>query len=306
MAEASVQAALATTAAVPTQAPQPTRTATLLPIETPAPNIPPGTVRIPAGSFTMGGDADTALAVCQKYVSNCSRDWYVNEEPPHAVSLDAFTLDAYEVTNAQFAAFLNAQGNQQEGGASWLEFDSDYVKIHQVSGTWQADSGYANHPVVEVSWYGAQAYCEWTGGRLPTEAEWEYAARGGLEGKQYPWGDGLDGSLVNFCDSNCEYDWADKTTNDGFARTAPVGSFQQNGYGLYDMAGNVWEWVSSLYQSYPYNAEDGREDLSASGSRVLRGGSWGDVPYNLCVAYRLDLDPALGSCFFGFRCAFSP
>jgi formylglycine-generating enzyme required for sulfatase activity len=221
-----------------------------------------------------------------------------DEQPVHEVSLDAFNLDAYEVTNAQFAAFLNAQGNQQEGGASWLEFDSDHVKIHQVSGTWQADSGYANHPVVEVSWYGAQAYCEWTGGQLPSEAEWEYAARGGLEGKLYPWGDESP-----TCD---EQAYAGVNFGNCGGTTVSIGSFQPNSYGLYDMAGNVWEWVSSLYQSYPYNAEDGREDLSASGSRVLRGGSWLNDAYFLRVASRSYVGPTDGYFSLGFRCAFSP
>ena len=138
-------------------------------------------VRIPAGEFMMG-----------------SNDGDNDEKPIHKVYLDAYYIDIYEVTNAQFSRFLNEKGNQKEGGVTWLNIGIEYCLIEYKNGKYQPKSGYANHPVIEVSWYGARAYAEWIGKRLPTEAEWEKAARGGLVGKKYPWGDSIDSSKVNY------------------------------------------------------------------------------------------------------------
>jgi iron(II)-dependent oxidoreductase len=239
-------------------------------------------VLIPAGTFMMG-----------------SEDGERYEHPVHEVDLEAFYIDVYEVTNAQFAEFLNEEGNQEEDGAAWLDADGEYVRIHREDGEWAVDTGYADYPVVEVSWYGARAFCEWRGARLPTEAEWEKAARGGLEGAKYPWGDeapvctpgAQNGASLARCSLH---------------GTRPVGSFGPNGYGLYDMAGNVWEWVSSLYRGYPYQVGDGREDLEASGSRVLRGGSWNLWDYDLRVAHRSYNFPKGANINYGFRCSRSP
>ena len=128
------------------------RTAT--PTATSTPDFGAPMVLIPAGAFKMG-----------------SEDGYNNESPVHEVYLDDYYMDVYEVTNEQYAAFLNEMGNQEEGGVTWLDAGEDYVLIHRSGGTWEADGGYGDHPVIEVSWYGARAYCEWRGGRLPTEAE---------------------------------------------------------------------------------------------------------------------------------------
>ncbi|MEM7346013.1 MAG: SUMF1/EgtB/PvdO family nonheme iron enzyme [Chloroflexota bacterium] len=238
-------------------------------LATPTPSVPDGMVLIPAGAFIMGGDNGDN-----------------NEKPVHTLTLDDFFIDIYEVTNAQFIIFLNDDVNQ----TGHIDVDSKNahirslinvldpdIHIYQNSDMWQVDQNYANHPVTEVSWHGAKNYCEWRGGRLPTEAEWEKAARG-TDGRTYPWGDEFDGNRLNFCDTNCEHKWADEVYDDGYAGAAPVGSYP-NGvspYGVYDMAGNVWEWVSSEYRDYPYNADDGREDLSSTNDRVHRGGSWYD------------------------------
>ena len=147
------------------------------------------------------------------------------------MQLDSFWLDQYEVTNSQFVLFLNEEGNQEEGGVTWLEDDSSAALIEEVDGIFQSKAGFEAHPVIEVSWYAANAYCQWIGGRLPTEGEWEYAARGS-EGRVFPWGNEFDGTQLNYCDSNCEFeDWKDEAVDDGYARTAPVASYDSLSWG---------------------------------------------------------------------------
>ncbi len=235
---------------------------------------------VPAGPFQMGSEQGIS-----------------DELPVHTVELGDYYVDVTEVTNASFAAFLNAQGNQSEGGVTWLNA-GDYARIHQVSGEWQPDASYADHPVVEVSWYGAKAYCAWRGARLPSEAEWEKAARGGLEGKLYPWGD--ENPLCQPGASN------GAQFADCGGQTVAVGSYAPNRYGLFDMVGNVREWVSSLYQSYPFDPRDGREDLSASGNRVVQGGGWYNDTGYLRIANRYNIDPAVSNIDLGFRCVRYP
>jgi formylglycine-generating enzyme required for sulfatase activity len=234
---------------------------------------------------------------------DCER-WYEDEKPAHTVSLDGFWIDKHEVTNAQFAAFLNEKGNQEEGGTTWLELDSGYCLIEKSSEEFRPKSGYADHPVVEVSWYGAKAYAEWVGGRLPSETEWEYAARG-KQGLTYPWGDEFDCSLGNFDDETelDEYVVPGGEGCDGYERTAPVGSFPDGASwcGALDMSGNVWEWTRSLYEDYPYDPYDGREDLVAGGSRVLRGGAFDGRAQHVRCACRDLKRPDSRHGYLGFR-----
>jgi len=227
-----------------------------------------------------------------------------DEFPQHPVTLDDFWIDQTEVTNAQFAAFLNDQGNQTEGGVTWLELEDEDCLIEQVEGQYRPKSGYADHPVIEVSWYGADAYCGWVGAQLPTEAQWEYAARG-EQGHIYPWGDTFDGTRVNFCDANCTYDWKATEYDDGYERTAPVGSYQDGASWCQalDMAGNVWEWTADWYGSYSFASRTNPTGPADEGSKVLRGGGWDGNWHYVRAADRNNIDPDGRYNLIGFRCA---
>jgi formylglycine-generating enzyme required for sulfatase activity len=261
-------------------------------------------IYVPAGQFAMGSsqeDVDRAFEQCGVQYDHCTREGYELEQPPHTVEPDGFWIDRTEVTNAQYAAFLNRQGNQQEGGTPWLDLDEGCL-IQEVGGEYRAVPGYADHPVVCVSWYGAVAYSRSVGGRLPTEAEWEYAARG-PQSLRYPWGEAFDSSKVNFCDVNCAHDFRATEYDDGYGTTAPVGSYPGGASwsGAVDMAGNVWEWTQTRFDGYPYDASDGREELSPVGKRTLRGGSFTNLIPNVRGAYRAGLPPDNKVPSLGFR-----
>ncbi|TEU18356.1 MAG: TIR domain-containing protein [Anaerolineales bacterium] len=235
----------------------------------------PGMVYVPAGEFIMGSDEGDST-----------------EQPVHTVYLDAFYIDKTEVTNVQVAQFLNEQGNQEEGGVTWLDIGDEGCLITESGGQYQPKSGYSDHPVVEVSWYGARAYCQWTGKRLPTEAEWEKAARG-TDGWTYPWGEGIDCDHAQY--SGCG------------GRTVPVGSKPKGAspYGALDMAGNVWEWVADWYdEGYYVTSQESNPRGPPSGDwRVIRGGSWYNEEAHVCAAHRYGYPPGFGIGFTGFRCA---
>lgn len=259
-------------------------------------------VYIPEGEFIMGSEDPDANA---------------NEKPRHEVYLDAFWIDRYEVTNAQFQTFVNATGykttaeRKGKGGRwsitsnGWTEYSGlDWRHPHDASTGIQ---GMANHPVVQVNWDDAVAYCQWAGKRLPTEAEWEKAARG-TDGRRYPWGDELPaGTRWNFCGTECKSE--SSLSSDGYSRTAPVGSFEKGKsfYGAYDMAGNVWEWVADWYsENYysvsPYKNPQGPDKGS---KRVIRGGSWANGPQDARVTNRPSSEPIYRLDVLGFRCAIS-
>ena len=242
-------------------------------------------VLIPAGEFQMG-----------------SSDGASDEKPIHTVYLDAFYIDKYEVTNAQYKKFVQATGHKEPEGYRYI------------NGNWQSgfkpwsDSNFNgdNQPVVCVSWEDAKAYADWAGERLPTEAEWEKAARGGVTGKKYVWGDEWPPTknAGNFDDETTVDSSRIDGYSDGYVYTAPVGSFKPNGYGLYDMAGNVWEWCADWYDSNYYaNSPKSNPTGPSSGQyRVLRGGSWYDLDVILRTPRRSSYAPTLSRSGIGFRC----
>jgi formylglycine-generating enzyme required for sulfatase activity len=230
-------------------------------------------IYIPSGKFLMGSDEGVG-----------------NEAPTHTLRLDAFYIDRYPVTNEEYKRFVDATGHPVPC------YDVDWVDASDYN--WDPEtrtppSGKEKHPVVLVSWEDAQAYAAWAGKRLPTEAEWERAARG-TDGRRWPWGD-------EFVEDRCN------SKESGAGGTVPVDQYSpdyDSPDGVGDTVGNVWEWTSSLFRPYPYDTDDGRESQEAKGWRVLRGGSWAnDLDRARCTA-RLDGDFVFYN-NVGFRCAVS-
>ena len=257
--------------------------------------IPDDMVLIPAGEFSMGDHHGDLHSGCR---------------PVHTVYLDAFYIDKYEVTNAQYAEFLNAYGkNTDAAGHELLDLDDYDCLIEKVGSTYKPKSGYEDHPVIEVSWYGAGAYAQFYGKRLPTEAQWEKAARGGLVGKKYPWGNDITHDDANYRGTGGRDIWDE---------TSPVGSFPKNGYGLYDVAGNVWEWCADEYSSTYYSISP-RENPLGPGTpvffvdddftgvttwRVLRGGGWYyKTSFLHCTFRNYIFVPMYARRNYGFRCS---
>ena len=251
-------------------------------------------VLIPAGDFQMGSDYNT--------MGNAAT------RPMHTVYIDAFYIDKYEVTVGQYNQFVRA-----------TKYRPLPLWVYQYAPT---DA----HPVVGVSWHDAKAYAKWAGKRLPTEAEWEKAARGGLIQKNHAWGDApVDGTQCNFADKRLrtlwnrerepDDNWADEHLDDGYAYTAPIGSYPPNGYGLYDMVGNVWEWCFDAYDENFYAnspdqnpiaeilIKDGTNRIVAINKlRVVRGTSWYDGVSGVWIASRLGQSPRSEVINIGFRC----
>ena len=260
----------------------PTSTSTATPLP-PSPTAPPlgigftqvsdidgmEMVYIPAGSFEMGSNETT------------------DEQPIHDVYLDAYWIDQTEVTNAMFSEFTAATGYQTDADLSGKSRVYIYGEGWQLveGASWQFPrgpssniSGLGDRPVAHISWNDALAYCVWAGRQLPTEAQWEKAARG-KDGRIYPWGNQeLAGNLLNFADKRLDTDWVDVDVDDGYTASAPVGSYPDGAspYGVLDMAGNVWEWVVDYYAADYYNnsPESNPQGPTSGFLHVIRGGSW--------------------------------
>jgi formylglycine-generating enzyme required for sulfatase activity len=251
---------------------------------------------IPGGTFPMG---DT-------FEDNADDKTLV-----HSVTLDSFYIGKYEVSNAEFAAFLNEEGNQTEGDVEWLDISSSDCQIEKPGDAYLPKSGMGNHPVVMVSWYGATAYAAWlakkTGEnfRLPTEAEWEYAAREG--GRKVRFGNGMDvadPSQMNFnADESYQEDYS--VVGEYETETVAVSSFYPNRLGIYNMSGNVWEWCSDWYDPDYYNESPSHNPRGAESGdiRVTRGGSWSNDSSYARAAYRNGRQPDYRYFIIGFRLA---
>jgi formylglycine-generating enzyme required for sulfatase activity len=294
---------------------------------------PDGMVWVPAGTFWMGDET--------------SPD---GDAPLHEVSVSGFWMDRYEVTNAQFARFVEATGyvtvaertppkekypdakpemlvpgsakfvpkvckDPLHCSPEWWEYDRGACWKHP-EGPASSVVGRENHPVVHIAWEDAAAYAAWAGKRLPTEAEWEYAARGGLDRKEYVWGDAPQGAGGKYFANTYQGTFPEADTGaDGFRGLAPVGSFPPNGYGLFDMSGNAWEWCQDWYQrdyyrfspaANPPGPRAGDPDDGGQPQRVRRGGSYLCAD-NYCRRYlpgtRDKNPPDSSAVHTGFRCA---
>jgi len=245
---------------------------------------PPGMILIPAGPFVMGSTAEDVGRKALEY--GLVKPWFVNEHPERRVTLPAYYLDRYEVTQAEYQTFVSATG--RPAPTDWMG------RRHPV--------GLARHPVVSVTWADADAYCRWAGKRLPTEPEWERAARG-TAGRAYPWGDRFELGRANV----------------GGARngTTVVGSYPngRSPEGVYDLVGNVWEWTADWYGPYPGHSATDLSEQDARPARVLRGISWSGIghfepeiqmdilAHNARGSFRFSTDPEGRLNDVGFRCA---
>jgi len=238
---------------------------------------------VPGGSFVMGDDEGDA------------------NETPKPASVGAFSLMRLEVTNGQFSGFVAATGHRTDAEKSGYGYvwDRTWERVpgadwRHPTGAGSSIDGIMDHPVVQVSARDAAAFCAWQGLRLPSETEWEFAARG-ADNRRYPWGMSPPGTQTdaraNFGTVAC----CAPDAADGYRRTAPVGGYSQGAspFGILDMAGNVWEWTASRFPGRPEWV-------------VLRGGGWGNNPYCLRTAYRHGNPPDIGLDMVGFRCAGDP
>ncbi len=224
---------------------------------TPLPKVP--MVFIPAGEFTMG-----------------SNEGEPDEKPVHQVYLNAFYIDKYEVSNANYKACVDVRV------CSPPQNSSSYTRA-----SYYGNPDYGNYPVIYATWEMAKTYCEWRGARLPTEPEWEKAARG-TQAYAYPWGNTFHGNYLNYCDKKCPFEHADPNFDDGYGDTAPVDAYPQgvSPYGVFNMSGNVFEWTADWYTVYP-GGDPAASEFFGQSTRVRRSGAWFDGQFQIRPTLRI-------------------
>ena len=247
-------------------------------------SFPGEKISVAGGTFTMGSPSGTGDA---------------NEHPEHSVTLSDFSISKYEITNAQYATFMNDIEANIDGsfnGVEYLDMDNLNNQISHTSGRFIADAGKENNPVIEVSWFGAKAYAEHYGGRLPTEAEWEFAAKGGNTSSGYI-----------YSGSNTFDDVAWYFDNSG-GSTHTVGLKAPNELGIFDMSGNVFEWTNDRYDAnyYSNSPSNNPQGPTTGAFRVFRGGDWVNNAFFCRVAFRSGINPETNINKLGFRPVFVP
>lgn len=233
------------------------------------------------GSFQMG---------CNNEEAGC----YGDEYPVHEVMLNSFRISQYEITTSQYCAFLNEINVGPDGSSRdvlYIDVEDPDCPVQYSGSRFVPGSGMGNYPVTEVTWYGARAFCQWLGGRLPTEAEWEYAAKGGNKSKTY---------LYSGSNQLDKVGWYKKNSG---KQIHPVGQLSPNELDLYDMSGNVWEWCHDWY-GFDYYANSSKKNPfgpEEGTSRVMRGGAWNMDEWNCRISRRSSKDPGITYNYFGFR-----
>jgi formylglycine-generating enzyme required for sulfatase activity len=245
--------------------------------------------------YTCTQDSSTMIRIpeAEFWIGSPPEEGDVDEHPEHDVRLDEFYLDKFEVTNREYRRFCDSASHEYPLDPDFPDMD-DYFR------------NYPDYPVVNVSWDDAMAYAAWAGKDLPTEAEWEAAARG-PNARKYPWGfTEPDGRRANFADRNTDYPWSEKAYDDGYARTAPDGTYPDGAsfYGAMDMAGNVWEWCRDWYGSSYYRGSPDYEPRGPRSGvgRVIKGGGWNYGFKQLRCAGRQAVSPGSHAAYLGFRC----
>jgi len=255
------------------------------------PAVTKPTALIPAGTFNMG-----------------------NPNAQHQVTLSAFKMSKYETTNEQFAAFLNAKGIDRYGGYADGTYpnpglicasngSSDFG-LHYTNNKWAPVAGYENNPAINVTWYGAVEFATYVGGRLPTEAEWEYACRANTT-TPFSTGYCLTDAQANYF-WGAPYRGCTNTNTNYLGKTQAVGAYDANAFGLYDMHGNAWEWCNDWYGDYPTTAQTNPTGAATGLYRVFRGGGWYDSAKSCSSAYRNNFYPYTNGLYVGFRVVFAP
>jgi formylglycine-generating enzyme required for sulfatase activity len=235
------------------------------------------------------------------------------DETQHTVTLSAFRMSKYEITNAQYAAFLNAKSIGSNGVYTAGAYPTQaliYASVsydwglHYTNNQWVPVAGYENNPVIYVTWYGATEFATYAGGALPTEAQWEYACRAGTT-TPFHTGNCLTNLQANYYWAN-PYSTCTNTNTTCQFFTQPVGTYTANAYGMYDMQGNVWEWCSDWYGTYPTTAQTNPTGAATGWYRVSRGGSWADGAQYCRSAYRSSAGPSYDYWGLGFRVVLVP